>query len=195
MPFPEASRVLEVGCGRGGGAAFLLDRHPSLRYVGLDLSREHTRVCRRRFAANPAVLVAMADATRLPVRDAAFDAAFSVEAAHHFPDLERFYREAARALRPGGWLLLTGLWRPGQDSNGPFEANGFRVAERHDITPNVVASLAATSALRHQMIDSLDLPERFKPLLMSWAGVKGFGAYESLAARSLLYLRFRLQRV
>jgi SAM-dependent methyltransferase len=194
MPFPESSRVLEVGCGRGGGAAFLLEGRPGLAYVGLDLSGEHARVCRRRFTSNRAAQFAVADATQLPVADGRFDAAFSVEAAHHFADIHRFYREVARALRPGGWLMLTGLWRPSQSSNAPFEAAGFRVVERHDITANVVASLDRTSPLRLQMIEALDLPDRFKPLLLSWAGVRGYAAYDSLASRSQLYLRFRLQR-
>ena len=194
MPFPAARDVFEVGCGRGGGAAFLLDRHPALNYLGLDLSKEHLRVCEERFATHASARFAMATASQLPVPDARFDVAFSVEAAHHFDDRPRFYREVARALRPGGWFLLTGLWRPGQDATEPFDASGFTLVERVDITPNVVASLASTSALRKQMIESLGLPDRFTPLLMSWAGVRGHGAYESLAARSLLYLRFRLQR-
>ncbi len=195
MPFPGAANdVFEVGCGRGGGAAFLLDRRPTLRYLGLDLSTEHLRVCRQRFASNPNAGFAQANASQLPVPEGRFDVAFSVEAAHHFDDRPRFYGEVARALRPGGWLLLTGLWRPGQDATEPFGDAGFSVVERVDITPNVVASLASTSDLRQQMIASLGLPDRFTPLLMSWAGVRGHGAYESLAARALLYLRFRLQR-
>jgi len=193
-PFPDATDAFEVGCGRGGGAAFLLDRQPDLSYLGLDLSKEHVRVCQHRFESHQAARFAVANASQLPVRDGRFDVAFSVEAAHHFDDRYRFYREVARALRPGGWLFLTGLWRPGQDATEPFDASGFTLVERVDITPNVVASLTATSALRQQMIESLGLPERFTPVLMSWAGVRGHGAYESLTSRALLYLRFRLQR-
>jgi SAM-dependent methyltransferase len=195
LPFPDAERVLEVGCGRGGGAAFLLDQRPSLHYLGLDLSGEHIAVCRRRFASRGAAAsFAVANASELPVREARFDVAFSVEAVHHFDDPLGFYRHVARALRPGGWFLLTGLWRPGVDAEALFGPVGFRVVEHRDITANVVASLTRTSDLRQALIASLDLPERFQPLLMSWAGVRGYGAYDSLASGALQYLRFRLQR-
>ncbi len=193
-PFPTAERVLEIGCGRGGGAAFLLEGRPHLSYLGLDLSREHVRLCRRRFGSQARAQFAVADAVRLPVRDAGFDAAFSVEACHHFEDLEALYAEVARALRPGGWFLLAGLWRSGHDSSEAIEAGGFRVVERSDISANVTASLTRSSALRQRLVESLDLPERFRPFLMSWAGVRGSGSYQELASGERVYLCYRLQR-
>jgi len=193
-PFPNAESALEIGCGRGGGAAFLLEGRPTLNYLGLDLSREHVRVCRRRFRAHAPAQFAVADAARLPVPDARFDAAFSVEACHHFEHLDAFYGDVARALRPGGWFFLAGIWQSGHDSSPAIEAHGFRVIERSDITANVVASLARTSALRQQLVESLDLPERFRPFLMSWAGVRGSGSYEELASGVRVYLRYRLVR-
>lgn len=193
-PFPDARQALEIGCGRGGGAAFLLEAEHGLAYVGLDLSPEHVRACRRRFAGSGRAHFAVADAARLPVADGQFDAAFSIEASHHFESPDAFYREAARALRPGGWLLLAGIWVAGDDPRPAMEAAGFRVVDRADITANVVASLGRTSALRERLVDSLDLPARFRPFLASWAGVRGSGSYEELASGERLYLRFRLRR-
>jgi SAM-dependent methyltransferase len=198
MPFPSGlNDVVEIGCGRGGGAYFLLEQQPQLRYLGLDLSPEHIRVCRARFTGRTSAHFSIANATRLPVPAQQFDAAFSVEAAHHFGDLDGFYRQVARALRPGGWFFLTGIWRPNQPATEPEPgpAQGFEVIEREDISPNVVVSLARTTELRKQLIASLQLPERFQPLLLSWAGVVGYGVYQSLVSGSLRYLRFRLRRV
>lgn len=191
---PAAGRALEIGCGRGGGASFLLEDRPRLAYLGLDLSPEHVRACRRRFPGRRQAHFAVADAGRLPVPDARFDAAFSLEACHHFEDIRAFYREAARVLRPGGWLLLAGIWPSGDDPGAPLEAAGFEVAERHDITGGVVASLARTAALRERLVDALDLPDRFRSFLTSWAGVRGSGSYEELSAGERLYLRYRLRR-
>jgi SAM-dependent methyltransferase len=193
-PLPSVERVLEVGCGRGGGAAFLLETRPTLNYLGLDLSREHVRLCRRRFGSRARVQFALADAARLPVPPAGFDAVLSVEACHHFDPIDAFYEEVARVLRPGGFFFLAGIWPSGQDSPATIEAHGFRVIERRDITANVTASLGRTSALRQHLVESLDLPERFRPFLMSWAGVCGSGSYEELASRARVYLRYRLQR-
>lgn len=194
LPFPAAARtVVEVGCGRGGGAAILLEGRPDLRYVGLDLSAEHLALCRQRLASHDAH-VAKADAARLPLASGGADVVFSVEALQHFEAPERFYTEAARVLAPGGWLLAASLWRVDLDPTETFRTCGFDVVERTDITPNVVASLTRTTHLREALIDSLDLPERFRPNLMSWAGVRGYGSYEGLASGSWKYLRFRLQK-
>src|SRR5690606_31491813 len=49
QPFPvREGQVVEVGCGRGGGAKFLLDGEPGLRYLGTDLSAEHLSLSRGR---------------------------------------------------------------------------------------------------------------------------------------------------
>jgi SAM-dependent methyltransferase len=193
-PFPAADRVLEVGCGRGAGAAFALESRPIRRYVGVDLSGEHVRMSRTRLASRSAQFV-VADGSRLPVAPGGFDAVFSVEAAMHFENRQQFYRDVARSLRPEGLFFLASMWKRSEvDPVETFEACGFTVAERADITANVVRSLARSSSLRRQIVESLELPERFGPLLMSWAGVRGYSAYESLAAGAVLYLRYRLVR-
>jgi SAM-dependent methyltransferase len=194
-PFPAAQRVLEIACGRGGGAGFLLEQQPHLSSLGIDLSPEHVRLCRDRFRTRPNAQFALGNASRLPVPGGRFDAAFSLEACHHFEDIEGFYGEVARALRPGGWFFLSGIWQAGKDSAAPIEAKGFRVVERADISPNVVASLERSSPLRTELVDRLNLPDRFRQFLLSWAGVSGSGSYQELASGERLYLRYRLQRV
>ncbi len=193
MP-PGLERLVEIGCGRGGGAFYLLQAQPHLQYLGLDLSREHIKVCRERFSGRRNASFSIANASRLPLPAGQFDAAFSVEASHHFGDLHSFFREVALSLKPAGWFFLTGIWCPEQPQPEPSSAHGFEVLERQDISANVVASLARTSDLREALVTSMGLPERFTPLLMSWAGVKGYEAYQSLESGSLLYLRYRLRR-
>jgi SAM-dependent methyltransferase len=195
LPFPEgARRAVEVGCGRGGGAKFLLDGRPGLGYLGLDLSAEHVALSRSRISPRHATHFAMADAAFLPVATASADVLFSIEAAQHFERPERFYLEAARVIRPGGWFLLAALWPPSKLPDAFFATCGLRIVERRDITANVVCSLDRTSDLRQEMVESLDLPERFRPLLLSWAGVRGTPSYDNLATGAMRYVSYRLQR-
>jgi len=122
------ARVLDVGCGTGRLAARLRASAGVQSVVGVDFSAGMLAQARTRLAspdgAATAVLV-RGDATRLPLADAAFDAAVSTEAFHWFPDQDAALVEIRRVLRPGGRLLLA-LVSP------PFEliADAFEVGMR-----------------------------------------------------------------
>jgi ubiquinone/menaquinone biosynthesis C-methylase UbiE len=95
-----ASPVLEVGIGTGIVALAL--RQLGYTVVGVDLSPAMARRARRRLG--PAV--AVADAARLPVADAAVQQAVSVWLLHLVADQAVVLAEVARALRPGGRYLV-----------------------------------------------------------------------------------------
>lgn len=46
------------------------------------------------------------DAEKLPLADASFDAVLNVESSHCYGNVETFFREAARVLRPDGRFLF-----------------------------------------------------------------------------------------
>jgi O-methyltransferase len=100
----DGCRVLEVGCGRGGNCAWLIERGAAL-VVGLDPCLGGLRQA----LPGPSHLAARAE--RLPCADASFDVVLSVEASHAYPDLGRFIEEVSRVLRPGGTLCWADLWR------------------------------------------------------------------------------------
>jgi SAM-dependent methyltransferase len=93
--------VLEVGCGRGGGAAFVFERHGPRSLTGVDLSASSVAYCQRSYA-RPGLSFRVADAEHLPFPDGSFDAVLNVESSHCYPNVEGFFLEVARVLRPGG---------------------------------------------------------------------------------------------
>jgi SAM-dependent methyltransferase len=193
--FDAAGRALEVGCGRGAGAGYVLSSLPVGEYVGIDLSREHARLCLGRLRDHRRAHVAVADARHLPVASASFDAAYSIEAAQHFEDRPQCYREIARALRPGGRFFLAAIWRAGEvESHDLMASCGLRVTDHQDITPNVVRSLARSSVVRRRMVDAMQWPDHLRPLLLSFVGVRGADIYESFVSGRFVYHRFVLQR-
>jgi SAM-dependent methyltransferase len=102
LPTGAASRVIDVGCGDGRHIAEAARR--GCFAVGLDYDAGELRKARERIGALRVDLV-LGDASRLPFRDGAFDAAICTETLEHLPDDASAMREIARVLRPGGTLL------------------------------------------------------------------------------------------
>ena len=98
---PGRGACLEIGCGTGAYAGQL--RALGWTPVGVDLSAGMLAYARGRLP------VARGDATRLPVRDAALDAAVAVMVHTDMPEYPAVLREAARVLRPGGVFVHIGV--------------------------------------------------------------------------------------
>ena len=96
--------VLEVSCGHGGGASYLVRTvHPG-SYTGLDFNAAGIAFCQKRHNL-PDLDFVQGDAQNLPFPDQSFDAVINVKASHIYPNFERFLGEVARVLRPGGHFL------------------------------------------------------------------------------------------
>jgi demethylmenaquinone methyltransferase / 2-methoxy-6-polyprenyl-1,4-benzoquinol methylase len=125
---PRAT-VLDLGCGTGD----LCDVVAGVGYspIGVDfsagmLAASHTRAP-----------LARADALALPVPDASADGVVSGFALRNFVDLDRFFRECARVLRPGGRLAALETAEPA----GPVLRAGHNLWFRR-VVPFVGATLA-----------------------------------------------------
>ena len=102
LPTGAQSRVIDVGCGDGRHIVEAARR--GCFAVGLDYDAVELRRARARIGDERVDLV-VGDASRLPFRDAAFDAVICTETLEHLPDDAGAMREIARLLRPGGTLL------------------------------------------------------------------------------------------
>jgi ubiquinone/menaquinone biosynthesis C-methylase UbiE len=104
----NGARVLEVSCGHGGGASYLVRTLRPASYTGLDWNRAGVAFCRERHNL-PGLDFVQGDAENLPFGDDSFDAVINVEASHCYPRFPRFLAEVARVLRPGGHFLYADL--------------------------------------------------------------------------------------
>ena len=188
----EASTVLEVSCGQGGGADFVARTfRPSLT-IGIDASVANVRLARHR-ASLPGLEFQVGNAERMEFADGSFDVVLSIEASHLYEDRARFFGEAFRVLRPGGYLCYTDDCWADEDCTEELHDVGFELLERTEITSNVLRALRRDSARREALFDALPdrtLREQYK----DWGGVVGYRAFLRLEAGQTRYFSHRLRR-
>ena len=109
-----SARILEIGIGTGRIARPMLARGYSI--TGVDLSRNMMgRLLEAVPAGGASPALVEADATRLPLPPAVFDAVVSVHVFHLIAGWREALAEARRCLRPAqGW----GRSAPGRASSG-----------------------------------------------------------------------------
>ena len=99
-------RILDAACGNGRYMKFLLkNADADAVLTAFDLSPKMLERARARVGSQR-VSYAVADLTRLPYADGAFDAIVCGWVLEHLPDPRLGLRELARVLAPGGKLLL-----------------------------------------------------------------------------------------
>ena len=199
--------VLEVGCGQGGGSAFVFERFRPRSLTGLDVAKTAVQRCRNRYAG-PGLEFVVGDAEDLPFGDATFDAVLNVESSHCYPDVPQFLREVRRVLRRGGLLLLADL-REASPTSASDEASapqenirllsqqledaGFQTLEREDISEDVVRALQLDTPARRARIGRR-APKRLRANALEFAAVEGTPIYNALADGRWTYQRFVLQQ-
>lgn len=97
---PAGARVADVGCGAGRYVRRLAAEFSQLRFLAIDPSRALLDRLPQGIQRAAGTLL------RLPLEDAALDAAFAVESLEHSLNPARAVAELARVTRPGGKLLV-----------------------------------------------------------------------------------------
>ena len=182
----RGKRVLEVGCGHGGGASYLMRTLRPASYTGLDRNRDAVAFCRRRHNL-PNVDFVHGDAEQLPFPDQSFDAVINVESSGAYPHFSRFLAEVARMLRPGGHFLYTDL-RPRSDIaewEAALAGAPLRMISHEDINAQVVRGLEKNSPRMLELIGRM--PMVLRRIGREYAGMEGTGFYRAMQSGKYPY--------
>ena len=147
--------VVDLGCGVGASVAYLARALP-VRATGVTLSPVQARMAAERLAEAglaDRVRCVEGDYTALPPEVETADAAYAIESFVHGPSPERFFREAARLVRPGGLLMVCDDVR--RESDDPRAARVTRQFARgwHVntlVTAAELRQLAAAAGFTHE---------------------------------------------
>lgn len=118
--------VLELACGTGPGLGYLQSVARSL--VAGDISESVLQIAKRHYGER--VDLRYLDAAETPFIDGSFEVIILFEAIYYLPDVEKFFTEARRLLRPGGFLLIATANKDLFDFNpSPFSQKYFNSPE------------------------------------------------------------------
>ena len=107
-------RVLDVATGGGGFIRFLLEGLPDYtEIIGVDNNDRAASAFAESFKENPKIHFQQMDAHHLDFPDSSFDLVCISNSLHHL-DPELVLCEMKRVLRPGGFLLVSEMYRDHQ---------------------------------------------------------------------------------
>lgn len=179
--------TLEVSCGHGGGASYLVRTLQPASYTGLDFNAAGIDFCRKRHT-RPGLDFVHGDAENLPFPDESFDAVVNVEASHIYPHFERFLAEVTRVLRHGGHFLYADFRN--RDGFPAWEKalaeSGLRQVSEKVINEPVLRGLQKNSARSSELVNRY-APAFFRRFAREFAVVDGSMFYRDLERGEIDY--------
>jgi len=194
--------VLEIGCGAGGGAHFIMRNYEPKSLTAIDLIPANIEAAAER-GSLPGLTYAVGDATSLQFSDNSFDVVVSIESSHSYSSIEKFLSEVKRVLRPGG-VFLYADHRPIKDEWGPdrtlaalqsqVRETGLTVLRAEDITPNIDAASDMLNQGKEFMLTLSDIRGFEQTHFREVMHTRGSRNYEKFKTGEWKYSCYALQK-
>lgn len=135
LPQTDCARILDLGCGTGLELGYYFELAPTAKITGIDISAGMLEQLRGKFPDKALTLV-LGSYFDVPFGEDVFDAAVSVESLHHFTKAEKrpMYEKLRRALKPGGFIILTDYFALSEEEERFRRAELLRLKREQNIS-------------------------------------------------------------
>lgn len=119
----KGKQVLEIGCGNGVQANYILEKYSPAFMTAIDLNSLNIEIARKEAEKTGSndIKFHVDDAQKLStIENRSMDCIINIESAFHYPDKASFFREINRVLKPGGSFLIADILTK------PRKNGGFR---------------------------------------------------------------------
>ena len=134
LPRGPGATVLDLGCGTGLELGYYYELAPAAHVTDVDLAPGMLDELRRKFSDKDMTLIC-GSYFDVPFGEKTFDAAVSVESLHHFTKEEKIplYTKLCKALKPGGYLILTDYFAASEAEERSRRAELLRLKREQDL--------------------------------------------------------------
>ena len=138
--------VLEIGCGAGTLATYMMPLEPYMRYVGLDSSSGMAKA-----ASHFGLKVICAESNNIPIQNDTFDYIFAFDVMEHIPKTSKSktYTEIDRVLKQNGIMFI----------NNPTSPSLHSAQVEHDFDIHDLAILCDVCSFKLERIDTIRVNE------------------------------------
>jgi ubiquinone/menaquinone biosynthesis C-methylase UbiE len=188
-------KIVEIGCGRGGGLAYIAKYYSPDSLKGIDLSSSAINYSKKNNKFSN-VSFQQGDAQKIPLSDNSCDVVINVESSHRYLEMDLFMSEVIRILKRGGYFLFTDFrydyeWT---DVNKLFERSELKRIFEKDITPYVLNALNGDDLRRRTLVRKL-APGYLQEAMLNFAGCIGSETYLFFLSRQYVYKSYAFQKL
>ncbi len=192
----ESSTVVEVGCGKGAGAEFLIKKIQPKKYTGIDFSNKAIHFCTNTYGQIKNADFICADAQNIPLDENSADVVLNVESSHLYKNQAGFFNEVHRILKPNGRFLLTDFRYikncPINVLENDLVNSGFTITEKKIITPQIRDACIELSERRKQFVNTT--PRFLRKYFRHYAILNGTKKSRMLANGEIVYFIYQLEK-
>jgi len=186
----KGKSIVEIGCGRGGGLAYIAKTFNPSNALGIDLEPRAVDFASKHHPL-PGLSFKQGDALHIPVEDHSFDVLLNVESSHRYLDMDQFLSEVTRVLKDDGYFLYTDFRYPHEVPALKESLNklNLTLVEEQRINQNVVAALVLDTPRRKELVEKL-LPRFIHKTGLNFAGAIDSPTYNQILSEELVYFLY-----